>query len=168
MGFQIRPITPDELPALVHNDAAAFGEYIDADELEEIRKGFDFERSLAVFEDGQLVGAAGAYPFELTLPGSTVTPVAGVSWVAVRPTHRRRGILRALMSRQLDDVAARGEALAVLTASESGIYGRFGYGIANSTITIELDPHRARFRETPVGDGRLRLIERDLGKFLPR
>lgn len=161
MGFQIRPITSDELPALARNDATAFGGHVDADDVEEIRKGFDFARSLAVFEDGQIVGTAGAYPFELTLPGGTVTPVSGVSWVAVSPTHRRRGILRALMARQLDDVAARGEALAVLTSSESGIYGRFGYGVANSTMSIEIDPHHARLREVQAADGRLRLIDRD-------
>ena len=161
MGFQIRPITPEELPALARNDATAFGGHVDADDVEEIRRGFDFARSLAVFEDGQIVGTAGAYPFELSLPGGTVTPVSGVSWVAVWPTHRRRGILRALMSRQLDDLAARGEALAILTASESGIYGRFGYGIANSTMSIEINPHRASFREPVAADGWLRLIDRE-------
>ena len=60
-------------------------------------------------------------------------PTAGVTWVGVMPSHRRRGILRQLMTRQLDDIAERGEPLAALTASEGGIYGRFGYGRRHAT-----------------------------------
>jgi predicted acetyltransferase len=64
--------------------------------------------------------------------------VAGVSLVAVLPTHRRRGILSALMRRQLADIRERGEAVAALFASEAGIYGRYGYGRASSHATYTL------------------------------
>lgn len=161
MELEIRPITPDELPAFIRNDALAFGGQTDDGEIEEIRATFAFERSLAAFVDGRLVGTAGAYPFTMTLPGLTSTPVAGVSWVGVRPTHRRRGILRVLMERQLDDVAARGEALAILTASESGIYARFGYGLATSSMSVEIDPRYARFQQPITPTGRLEMLDHE-------
>ena len=74
---------------------------------------------------------------ELTVPGAIV-PVAGVTAVGVVPGHTRRGHLRALMRRQLDDVHARGEAVAALWASEGAIYGRFGYGPATRVAGYEL------------------------------
>ena len=74
--------------------------------------------------------AAGAYPFELTVPGGPV-PCAGVTVVGVLPTHRRRGLLRRMMEAQLRDVRERGEPIAALWASEETIYGRFGYGLAS-------------------------------------
>ena len=87
------------------------------------------ERMHAAFEDGQIVGGAGAFPFELSVPGGSL-PCAGVTAVGVHPTHRRRGVLRAMMDVQLRDVHERGEPIAALWASEETIYGRFGYGLA--------------------------------------
>src|SRR6185437_465823 len=74
-------------------------------------------------------GGAGAYPFELSVPGGSL-PCGGVTAVGVQPTHRRRGVLRSMMDAQLRDVHERGEPIAALWASEETIYGRFGYGIA--------------------------------------
>ena len=71
------------------------------------------DRMLAAWDDGRPVGVTASYPFELTIPGAPVK-AAGVSWVGVLPSHRRRGILRELMLRQLDDVHARGEPFAIL------------------------------------------------------
>ena len=62
------------------------------------------------------------------MPGALI-PCAAVTAVSVVPTHRRRGLLTAMMRRQLDDLRDRGEAVAILWASEGRIYGRFGYGI---------------------------------------
>jgi predicted acetyltransferase len=158
MTLEIRPITGEEFVAYNNIDSAAFGNPVDTAEIEARRPIFEFERSLAAFADGEMVGSAGAYTFELTLPGGTTLSVPGVSWVAVLPTYRRRGILTALMRRQLNDFRERGEALAVLTASESLIYGRFGYGMATGQASYELDRRHAAFRTpfTPVG--RVRLI----------
>ena len=117
MSWKMRPITPDELPTFIRVDGAAYSSPQADEEIESARGPFEFDRSLAAIEDGEdrrFIGAAGAMSFDLTLPGYTTIPVAGVTWVAVLPTHRRRGVLTALMRRQLDDVRARGEALAVL------------------------------------------------------
>jgi predicted acetyltransferase len=89
------------------------------------------ERMHAAWEDGRIVGGAGAFPFELSVPGGWSLPSAGVTAVGVHPTHRRRGVLRSMMDTQLRDVHERGEPIAALWASEETIYGRFGYGIAS-------------------------------------
>ena len=91
---------------------------------------------------GKPVALAGAYAFDLTIPGGQL-PCAGVTWVGVMPTHRRQGILRDFMRRQLEDVHGWGEPIAALWASEAAIYGRFGYGQAAPNAQLKSD--RARF-----------------------
>jgi predicted acetyltransferase len=86
-------------------------------------------------------------------------PAAGLGFVAVLPTHRRRGILGALMRRHFDDAQARGEPVSLLYASEAGIYGRIGYGTASDYVEYELDPRRAAFQAAGQGSGRVRLVE---------
>jgi predicted acetyltransferase len=112
----------------------AIGQYFnpppDEELLERFARTLPHERMHAAFEDGQIVGGAGAFPFELSVPGGSL-PCAGVTAVGVHPTHRRRGVLRAMMDEQLRDVHERGEPIAALWASEETIYGRFGYGIAS-------------------------------------
>jgi predicted acetyltransferase len=117
-----------------------------------------FERSLAVWDDGGIVGTAGAFSFRMTLPGGALLPAAGVTMVSVQPTHRRRGILTSMMRRQLDDVHEGPEPVAVLTASEPAIYGRFGYGAATLQLRAGIDTTRTFVKELPGMDGvRLRL-----------
>ncbi len=126
--------------------------------------GVDRERCLAAFDGHAVVATAAAHSFELTVPGGRRVPVAGVTMVGVHPTHRRRGLLRWLMDVQLDDVARRGEPLAVLTASESSIYERFGYGTATFTTSWELESTYARIPQPPASasasapGGRVRLV----------
>jgi predicted acetyltransferase len=103
---------------------------------------------LAVTADGVPVGTAGAYSFELTLPGEVIVPAAGVTAVGVLPSHRRRGVLSAMMRHQLAELRARGEFLAVLLASEALIYRRFGYGPATYTSRMTVARHRAAFAAT--------------------
>jgi predicted acetyltransferase len=86
--------------------------------------------------------------------------MAGVTMVGVHPTHRRRGILRQMMRRQLDDVRASGtEPIAGLWASEAGIYQRFGYGVATFAAHCEVDRRRAAFRSPTEPAGELRLVD---------
>src|SRR5438105_11399722 len=105
--------------------------------IERFMRVLDHERMHAAWDDGKIVGGAGAFTFEMTVPGGTV-PTAGVTVVGVYPTHRRRGVLRSMMRAQLDDVHERGEPLAALWASEETIYGRFGYGLASWCGEISL------------------------------
>jgi predicted acetyltransferase len=86
-------------------------------------------------------------------------PTAGVTIVGVLPTHRRRGILRALMRAQLDDVHERGEPLAALWASEETIYGRYGYGLSSMNVQFEIEKAHGAFRPGVETAGRVRLVD---------
>jgi predicted acetyltransferase len=128
--FEIRPCADqDEYGRAV----GAIGQYFNPPPSEEMlelwSRTLPHERMHAAFEDARIVGGAGVFPFELSVPGGSL-PCAGVTGVGVQPTHRRRGVLRAMMDTQLRDVHERGEPIAALWASEETIYGRFGYGIA--------------------------------------
>lgn len=114
------------------------------------------ERTLAVFEDGEIVATTAALSRELTVPGAKL-PAACVTAVGVVPGNTRRGHMRALMRRQLDDVRAAGEAVAALWASEGSLYGRFGYGPATTVASYEAHLWRARM-QAPSAD-RVRVIE---------
>jgi predicted acetyltransferase len=100
------------------------------DAVERWQRVIGLDRMHAAFEDGHVVGGAGAFTFDFSVPGGSL-PCAGVTVVGVYPTHRRQGVLREMMRTQLDDVHERGEPIASLWASEETIYGRFGYGIAS-------------------------------------
>jgi predicted acetyltransferase len=118
------------------------------------------ERTLVAEDAGTVVGHAGAYTRELTVPGATV-PAAHVSLVGVAPTHKRRGLLTAMMHRQLREFAAAGrEPLAVLWASETKIYPRFGYGPAARRLRLEISTREVRPPAAPApGSGaRLRMV----------
>jgi len=136
--FEVRPSSnPEEYGLAVYG----IGQYVGAPPTEEqigrFKQVLPIEGMHAAFEDGTIVGGAGAFPFELSVPGG-VLPCAGVSVVGVYPTHRRRGVLRALMDVQLQDVHERGEPLAALWASEETIYDRFGYGLASWAGEVRL------------------------------
>jgi predicted acetyltransferase len=114
------------------------------------------ERCIGAWDGDECVGTAGAYSFGVSVPGGAMVPAAGVMMVSVAATHRRRGVLTSMMRRQLDDVRKWGEPLAVLTASEPEIYGRFGYGIATQQMSARIDTVRARI-EVPEGADAVRL-----------
>jgi predicted acetyltransferase len=129
--YPIRPVSSEEFDVFQTVDMHAFhGSPLSPEERQLVLSHLEFDRSLAAFDGDTPVGIAGAYTFQLTVPGSAALPAAGVTWVSVLPSHRRRGVLSSLMRRQLADVRDRGEPLAVLWASESVIYSRFGYGRA--------------------------------------
>lgn len=117
-------------------------------------------RSIGAWDGDDCVGTAGAFSFGVSVPGGAMVPAAGVTMVSVAATHRRRGVLTSMMRRQLDDVRKWGEPLAVLTASEPEIYGRFGYGMATRQMSVRIDTVRARI-SAPEGadDVRLRFAE---------
>ncbi|MET9962007.1 GNAT family N-acetyltransferase [Streptomyces sp. NPDC006326] len=96
---------------------------------------------LGAYEGDALVGFMAAYDFRLSVPGADL-PCPGLTFVSVAPTHRRRGVLTALMGEQLRRTEAEGSPVAALWASESAIYGRFGYGPATQGATIEIDSTR--------------------------
>ncbi|TXS05988.1 GNAT family N-acetyltransferase [Streptomyces sp. col6] len=152
--MEIRPTTDADLEVFVETVHTAFGQFPETPVGDGGRwwSALEMDRGLlAVAPDGKPVGTAAAYSFDLTLPGGTTVPVAGVTAVGVVPSHRRRGVLSAMMRHQLAEVRERGEFLSVLLASEAQIYGRFGYGPATSTARLTVPRHRAAFAAPRAG-----------------
>jgi predicted acetyltransferase len=110
---------------------------------------------LPVPDGDEVVGTAGSWDFTMTVPGARL-PVAGVTWVGVAPIRRRRGVLGALMRRQLDDLHEAGTAVAALWASEAAIYGRYGYGPA--AWRLQLTVRHAAALRAPVTAGDLQRV----------
>lgn len=144
--MEIRSTTDDELDVFVDTVHAAFGIFPETP----VEGGglwwsaLETERCLlALTADGRPVGTAATYSFELTLPGETLVPAPGVTAVGVLPSHRRQGVLSAMMRHQLAELRAGGEFLSVLLSSEATIYGRFGYGPATYTAQLKVERHRA-------------------------
>lgn len=118
-------------------------------------------RYLGALDGADVVGCADSYGGWLVVPGGARVPHAAVTHIGVLPTHRRRGIVSRLVARQLRDIAARGEVVATLRASEAVIYERFGYGVAGSAQSARVTVRRAALRpEVPAG-GRVRLMDGD-------
>jgi predicted acetyltransferase len=158
LTYEIRTATPDEFPDVFTPIMHYFGSKPGVEFAERFGPNIPPDRIHAALDDGAVVGSGGAFPFEMSVPGGFVR-AAGVTLVGVLPTHRRRGILRALMRAQLDDVHERGEPIAYLWASEDALYGRYGYGVASFTGNIELSRDRASFYRDFEPAGTIRLVE---------
>jgi len=117
--YPIRPVSSEEFDAFHTVDMHAFhGSPLSEDDRQVVTSRLEFDRSLAAFDGATPVGTAAAYSFQLTVPGLQSVPAAGVTWVSVLPSHRRRGVLSSLMRRQLADVRDHGEPVAVLYGME--------------------------------------------------
>jgi len=153
--IEVRPIVEAELADYVRCVATAFFFDPKIDDDDDVlafwrdRSQGDFSRRHAGFVDGTLAGTAGAFATELTVPGGDAVAIAAITGVTVLPTHRRRGLLRAMVDVQLADAVDRGEVAAMLIAAEWPIYGRYGYGMAIEAAGTVVDATAARF---PPGD----------------
>jgi predicted acetyltransferase len=153
--IEIGPLTADDADAVIAVDEAAFGIDLTPEKAGGVKTRFEWDRMLGAWDGSLLVGTCGAFSFQMTVPERRTVPVAAVTWVSVLPTHRRRGILRRFMTRQLAEIHARGEAVAALWASEGAIYGRFGYGAASRSVALHLS--RGVVLSGPPTDADLRL-----------
>ncbi|MDQ4144283.1 MAG: GNAT family N-acetyltransferase [Actinomycetota bacterium] len=160
MAIKLRPIEEEEFDHFLETAEVAFSDEIRPEHMDRFKRVLPAERTLAAFDGDTMVASAGAFDFTLTVPGARV-PAAGVTVVGVIPTHRRRGILRSMMKRQLEDTRAANEALAVLWASESPIYTKFGYGLASEVASIDVQRHRAGMRFEPDHPGTTRLVSQE-------
>jgi len=168
MGIDIRTISSDQHEAWQDVLAHVFGfEYGEGDR-EVWRDRAEFDRCLAAWDGDEIVGTNGSLTFGMTVPGGGVLRMGGVTAAAVKPTHRRRGIFARLMGLALDDIRDRDEPLAALWASESNIYGRYGFGTAIESTRITLDRAHTRIPAGPPGSGRVRSIDvADARRVLP-
>ncbi|MDT9699673.1 GNAT family N-acetyltransferase [Streptomyces sp. P17] len=153
----LRQLAPEDWDTWYDVLLRAFGGVPEPSEERELyRELTEFDRSFGAWDGDLCVGSAGAFRFGVTVPGGASVPAAGVTMVGVAATHRRRGVLTSMMRKQLDDVRSWGEPLAVLTASEPAIYGRFGYGVGTFQLAAEIDTSRVRL-SVPAGTDDVRL-----------
>ena len=156
--FDVRPVRDrDELARAFYSIGQYFGAPPDEEQIARFLQYFELERMHAAFDGDQIVGGAGAYSYDFTVPGGSL-PCAGVTVVGVYPTHRRRGALRSMMVAQLADVHERGEPIAALWASEETIYGRFGYGIASWACEMTLTRVWSGFAKPLERRGQVRFV----------
>jgi len=168
VDVEIRPVTAEEWVDYLRAEHIPFGIQISDEEMKYQSQRFGAWNTLAAFEEGRIVATAGDWDMRLTLPGSTDVQAPGVTAVGVLPTHRRQGLLTALMRRQLDDYRGRGEAVATLLAAESVIYGRFGYGWATTSMAAELERVHGVFRDDVVAGAQFQLVDKgEAAKILP-
>lgn len=158
MALDIRIPAEDELRAAMQAGEAAFGEEQREGEFERFSKMLPLDRWFAAYDGDRPVGTTTSFPFRLTVPGGELS-AGGVTWVGVLPSHRRRGILRELMKQQLADLRGRGEPLAILYASEPLIYGRFGYGVAAPSVSMDGETARFSYRDDPGPTGVVRMLD---------
>lgn len=156
MSIDVRPFEGDPRDFYAAGERAFHGELRD-DDLAVLEPIFEHDRAIGAYDGDVLVGTAGILSFDLAVPGG-VLPAAGVTTVGVHATHRRRGILRRMMRAQLDAVRARGEPLAVLWASEGGIYQRFGYGLASIRTRMAIERDRSDYRAPWSPTGTVRFV----------
>lgn len=151
---------------MVRAAALAFGFEYNKEFVDTERLVFEPDRSAGAFEGKHLVGTSATATFQMTVPGALV-PAAGLTTVSVIPTHRRRGVLTALMERHLEGANGHGEPLSILWASEAAIYGRFGYGIATANCRFTIDRAHSRFAQPHQTTGRTRVVDQEeaLGAF---
>jgi predicted acetyltransferase len=168
VGIEIRNPAEDELRAAMQAGEAAFGGEQREGEFERFSKMLPRDRWFAAYDGDRPVGTTTSFPFRLTVPGGELA-AGGVTWVGVLPSHRRRGILRELMKRQLGDLRDRGEPLAILYSSEPLIYGRFGYGVAAPSVEMEGETARFAYRDDPGPTGSVRIVDAEEAlRLLPR
>jgi predicted acetyltransferase len=158
-GFELRRPTEADLPCLYRVSIQGYG-MDDSDEvIAHAQRVNELDRTIGARADDAWVGCASAYTFDCTLPGGATVPTAGVTMVGVAATHRRRGILTAMLDWLHDDAARRSEPLAALTASESSIYRRFGYGITTQTCVLHLPTDAVAFDPPVSRTGTFRLVD---------
>ncbi len=161
MALEVRFLSEGDRPAFRERFTAAFGEDVESDAQLDARFEalFDTELMIGAFDDGTLVGTCGSFDLDLAVPGGRVA-MAGTTVVSVTPTHRRRGVLTAMMDLHLEQARDREQPVAGLWASEWSIYGRFGYGPAADLAETEFD---TRFTDVAASEPgvQLRLVAAD-------
>ncbi|NIA25224.1 MAG: GNAT family N-acetyltransferase [Gammaproteobacteria bacterium] len=156
--MEYHPIRPDEFDGYINVLSHVFTWDPKPEEVEVEKKHIELDRTVGAFDDGRIVGTGANLTFEMTVPGGSL-PAGGVTAIGVLPSHRRRGILNEMMARLFDDSRSHGEPLSILWASESSIYGRYGFGVATRHASREIERIHARLSgDAPPA---VRIIDKD-------
>lgn len=157
--LSLRTATDDDWPAMAVLGAVGFGEDWNAESMVAWQSLTTPDSIIVVCDGDAVIGMSGYLDLELTVPGGAVLPAAGISFVVVAPTHRRRGVLRLMYTELHRRIADSGYPIAALTASEGGIYGRFGYGPATIDHELTIDRRFARLHHDAPDPGGVRLVK---------
>lgn len=158
-SLDLRSATDSDWPAISLLGATSFGGFVHPDSLTAWRTVMPADSTVVACDGRDIVGMSHYLDLQLTVPGGTVVPVAGITWVAVSPTHRRRGVLRAMYTELHQRIADAQYPIAALTASEGGIYGRFGYGPATIERELTIDRRVAQFHPDVPDPGGVRSVK---------
>lgn len=158
-SVEIRSAADADWPAIALLDATSFGRFSHPESLTAWRSLMPSDGTVLACDGDDIVGMAHYLDMQLTVPGGAVLPMAGITIVGVAPTHRRRGILRAMYGELHNRIADARYPIAGLTASEGGIYGRFGYGPATIEVEFSVDRRFARFRDDAPDPGGVRMVK---------
>jgi predicted acetyltransferase len=160
---ELRAVAEPNLDAFLLADAYGFGFRWGIDD-DSAWPRHELDRTVAAFVDGEVVATGRNYTLELTMPGGSIVPAGGVTWISTRPTHRRRGLLTRVMRHLVEESHARGELASTLTASEGGIYPRFGYGVATRVATFEFARAGTAFGAPAPATATVRMVEPDVAR----
>jgi predicted acetyltransferase len=162
MTISFRTAVEADWPSICKADGRAFGSTWTPDDMASARTIHEIDRFEVALEGSEVVGVCGAYSLLVTMPGGAQLPMGGLTWVSTAATHRRQGVLTELMARSLADVDRRGEPVAMLYASEGGIYERYGFGTASQVRETTIDRRHTQllpeFRPAP---GTTRFVDGD-------
>ena len=158
MSIELRTSTWDDFPSVKVINARGENGYRSQVDFDAHRLVFTPDRSIMAFDGKNMVGNALSYEMDMYIPGG-LSQIAAVASVSVQATHRRKGINRSIMKYQLEDIHSRQEPLAVLQASESIIYGRYGYGMASFESNLEIEKTRSAYAIDHVPEGQSYFIE---------
>jgi predicted acetyltransferase len=160
MPISFRTAVESDWESICRVDGRAFGFAYPPELIESARSIHDVTRFELALDGKEIVGIVAAYSLHVTLPGGGQLPMGGLTWVSTAATHRRQGVLTRLMARSLADIDRRGEPVAMLFASEGGIYERYGFGVATQVRVTSIDRRLAQLRpEFRPRPGSVRFIE---------
>ncbi len=164
MAVVFRAIGSDEYPDLIRTMGIAFS--FDPPGDDNFRHSLPLERTVIGFDGPTMVSSSAAFSLDMTVPGGTIN-CGGTTIVSVVPTHRRRGVLNDMMRAHLDEVLSQGEPIAALWASDSAIYGRYGFGQASVHYDVKVRRDHVGFHRLAPGLAPVRLVEADqVGELL--
>ncbi|MEV5838900.1 GNAT family N-acetyltransferase [Nocardia sp. NPDC052112] len=152
-GITIRSATADDVAAIQLLGDTSFGMRGEPTHRELRARLFPIEEAIVAVDDGRVVGHARSTRMTLTVPGERTVDACGIAGVGVAPTHRRRGILRAMYTEQHRRTEAAGLALTIFTASQGAIYGRFGYGPTIRENAVSIDRRFVEFLRSAPDPG---------------
>lgn len=167
--IQIRRVTESEMGPFRDASGVVFAFEPHPDDLAEFGRWVEIDRSMVAVDGDAFVATGGTATYRIVVPGGDLVPAGGLTLITVLPTHRRRGLLRRMIDLHFDDAEQRNEVVSILWASESSIYGRFGYGMAVGGRDLTVSRAHSRLRaDIPAPAGIVRLHGPDEAEQLVR